>query len=111
MPETPNKVCYDNGNVYEGELKNIRPNGKGKMIYNRAHCFKEYNGHWENGKQHAEYGKMIYRSGDIHEGSWRDGKPHGEGRVIYPNGTIFEANWSNGRLQWTLRRIDIRSGY
>ena len=55
------KKIYNNGDKYEGDLKNDKREGKGKMIYNNGNIF---NGEWKDDK---EYDIWI-------EGIWKDGK-------------------------------------
>ena len=58
------------GNIYEGE------------------------GEWKDNKIHGQ-GKMTYSNGDIYEGEWKDNKIHGRGRLTLTNGEIYEGKWKN----------------
>ena len=45
------KIVYQNGNIYEGELKNGKKHGKGIMKYKNGYI---YDGDWENGYRHGK---------------------------------------------------------
>ena len=62
------KIIFKNGNIYEGDIVNGIPQGKGKM---------------------------IFVDGSIHEGNIADGKFFGKGTFINPNGKIYECNYVN----------------
>eukprot|EP00984_Skeletonema_dohrnii_P009403 scaffold3604_cov83-Skeletonema_dohrnii-CCMP3373.AAC.6 len=40
-----------------------------------------YEGDWKDDKMHGE-GKMTYANGVVYDGHWRDDKKHGEGTLI-----------------------------
>ena len=71
------KIEYPNGDVYEGELQNDLPRGKGKQIYS-VPKFKrksEYTGDFNNGVMEG-YGKSIIitgpSKGSFYEGEWKN---------------------------------------
>lgn len=87
------KIEYPNGDVYEGELQNDLPHGKGKQIYS-VPKFKrksEYTGDFNNGVMEG-YGKSIIitgpSKGSFYEGEWKNDKPNGKGKnfFITPDG-------------------------
>jgi len=45
------KFEYGNSNLYEGEWKNGKPEGQGKMIYQTG---MTYEGQWKNGKKNGK---------------------------------------------------------
>ncbi len=106
------------GRVYEGEKKNGKPHGKGKMTYVEGH---EYDGDWEDGKMHGKgkatndngivvydgdwkdgnkHGKGTYTwgSGSVYDGEFKDGKPHGKGTRTFANGNVYDGDWKDGNM-------------
>ncbi|MCF0114660.1 MAG: hypothetical protein HUJ56_04850, partial [Erysipelotrichaceae bacterium] len=63
------KYSYPNGDLYEGELKEGKPHGEGKIIY--------------------------AKQGWIYEGQFLDGKPHGIG-VVIRRGKRYKVTFKNG---------------
>lgn len=62
-------LIYENGDMYEGELKHYLPNGKG--IY-------------------------TYCDGDVYEGDFVNGAFHGKGKYRFANGDILSGTFVNG---------------
>ena len=81
-------INYKNGNIYNGLIKNILPNGKGTMKYKNGNI---YSGFWFEGEKHGE-GEMIYSNGNNYKGNWVKDKKHGEGEMIYSNGNNYKGN-------------------
>ena len=50
---------YNNGDSYEGEFKNDKREGKGKMIYKEKK--EQFEGEWENDKEKNGEGLIIYK--------------------------------------------------
>ena len=129
---TSEKKKYNDG-TYEGEFKDGKRNGHGKMIYNPG-AFKwvdiyYYDGEWKddmkNGKGEMTYdqdrkckgivyfendkftkGKNItYENGDIYNGELRhdDGAKSGKGTMQYANNDVFEGQWNFDRDNGTLK--------
>lgn len=111
------KKKYPNGDYYEGEWKNGKPNGIGKMTYANGDVFERkwpkgginvngemiyyiseayYEGNWKDGEKDG-FGKMIYSNDDVYEGNWKNGKQDGIGKFVYINGNTYEGNWSTGK--------------
>ena len=111
--------------VYEGQLKNGKPEGNGRF-FNIMGIF--YKGEWNKGKKNGkgfERGMMgeIYEGefkndkrngkgtlkladGEIYEGDWVDNIKQGKGKIKYPNGDIYEGDFKNdlgngkGKFKW-----------
>ena len=85
-----------NGNKFEyiGELKDGKPNGKGKAIWPNGDA---YEGEWKDGKMHGR-GKITWYNGNVYEGEWRDGKRHGHGKKTWLNGDAYEGEWKDGKM-------------
>lgn len=108
------RVEYDGGDVYEGEMADGYRHGKGKYTWADG---SEYEGDWVKGKK---CGFGVYRSYSknekdgstylsyIYEGEWKDGKKHGQGiakkyKIYHLFGTPFmtwshEGGYANGNM-------------
>lgn len=86
------RVVFDNGDVYEGEMVNGLHHGKGKYTYASGNY---YDGEWVNGKYHG-HGIYHWSDGYEFEGEWKNGKRHGEGKWTYPDGRYYTGVWENG---------------
>merc|ERR1712098_257436 len=87
---------YPGGEVYEGEWKDGKRNGKGKMTYgqsSRRIIHEVYEGDWEDGKRNGKgkmtYSKWPYSSGEVYEGDWEDDKRNGKGKMTYSSGAVY----------------------
>ncbi len=91
------KIEYPNGDVYEGEVKDNLPHGKGKIIKFLPEFDRkvEYIGDFKNGLREG-YGKSIVitgpSKGSSYEGEWKNDKQHGKGKTFFitPDG---KQNW------------------
>ena len=94
------KLTYPNGNVYKGEFNDVaRPNGKGKIEYSEDDEEKRlsYVGNVKHGLLHGE-GKLTFASGNVFEGNFKDDKMHGEMKLTYANGNVYKGEFKNGKL-------------
>ena len=81
---------------YEGEFKNDKLNGKGKIIFkNEGHY---YEGDFENNEING-YGTFKWKNGDCYTGQMLNGKMNGLGRYRYNTGQVFEGTYANGIRQ------------
>jgi uncharacterized protein (DUF1697 family) len=103
-------MTYKNGNIYDGEWKDNKQNGKGKMTYKNGDI---YDGYWEDNKKY-DGGKMTYANGDIYDGDWNDDNKYGIGEMTYANGDIYFGDWEdnkkNGDGEMTYVNGDIYEG-
>ncbi len=108
------RMEYDGGDFYEGEIVDGYRHGKGKYTWADG---SEYEGDWVKGKK---CGFGVYRSYSknekdgstylsyIYEGEWKDGKKHGQGiakkyKIYHLFGTPFmtwshEGGYANGDM-------------
>ena len=83
-------IKYDNGDVYEGEFRDSKPHGQGKITYRDDGRICK--GNWEDGK--LQKGTCKWEKGKVYEGELVDGKPHGKGKMTYSNGMYTkEIGW------------------
>ena len=87
-------IKYSDNSKYEGYVKDQRPHGYGKIIYNNSSgkC-ESYIGDFVEGKMegfgtyNAEY--------EFYKGHWKDHKYHGEGHLMYHSGEYI-GTFANG---------------
>jgi hypothetical protein len=95
---------------YEGEYKDGKRHGKGKLTYSSAEV---YEGEWKDGKYHGK-GKLTYAGGDMYEGEWKDDKKHGKGTFTYAGGEVYEGYWKDdkyhGKGQYTSASGEVYEG-
>ena len=84
---TPNGICYyGNGDVYNGEWKKSKKNGKGIIVYKSGN---KYDGYWEDGKKSGK-GIYYFKNGDFFKGEWKNGKKNGKGLFYYKDKNLEE---------------------
>eukprot|EP01051_Picozoa_sp_SAG22_P018857 SAG22_NODE_3303_length_1792_cov_3.291199_1_plen_464_part_01 len=112
-----NKIVFDSGDVYEGEVLEGLRHGQGSYTWLYG---GRYVGGWVQSYQHGT-GKRTYPNGDSYEGEWKldrrdgtgtmlyagsgvryegewcDDKPHGNGTEISPDGCSYTGEWNAGR--------------
>ena len=116
-------------NLYKGDIKNFKKEGKGEERTNDYF----YEGEFSNDLKHGK-GKILYNKGDSYEGqftegeitgrgfyTWKNkhtyngdfigGKMHGKGLYIWPDGNQYEGEYINnikegqGEFRWKDGRI------
>ena len=81
--------------VYEGEMRNGRLNGKGRLEVRSGEMFE---GEWVDGLLEGK-GVHVNIAGDRYEGAFSAGVPNGEGRYLSRTGEIFEGTFEGGLRQ------------
>ena len=76
-------------NRYEGELKDDKKHGKGKMNFANGY---EYLGDWVDDTPSGE-GIYIWTNGDRYEGYFENGQRHGKGSYFFANGDRYIGDW------------------
>ncbi|MCL2186335.1 MAG: Fe-S cluster assembly protein IscX [Treponema sp.] len=111
------KLTLEDGSVYEGEIADGKPHGKGKLIRANGEI---YEGDFKSGKYHGK-GKLIYadgevfdgfwgqtatsgirqhaKAGDIYEGDFSDSQRYGTGKFTFAEGDVYEGGIYGGRFQ------------
>eukprot|EP00984_Skeletonema_dohrnii_P026955 scaffold16385_cov73-Skeletonema_dohrnii-CCMP3373.AAC.2 len=85
------KITY-NGLVYDGDVVDGKPNGRGKMIYLGGDV---YEGEWKNGCLNGQ-GTYNWNDGRSYKGEWKDGKRHGKGTFKRSDGSMeYDGEWRN----------------
>jgi len=93
MPHGYGKTVYNSGDVYEGENKYDKFDGKGTYTWADG---TSYSGEWKNDLKHGQ-GTYIWNNGDKYEGSFVDDKKSGYGVFTKADGSIYTGNWTNGK--------------
>ena len=90
---------------YEGEFKNDKLCGKGKIVFkNEGHVFE---GEFDNNEING-YGTFKWKNGDSYTGQMMNGKMHGYGKYRYNDGRVYEGNYVNGIKQGQGKRYYIK---
>ena len=103
--EKRKKICYyGNGDVYNGEWKNSKKNGKGIIVYKSGN---KYDGYWEEGKKSGK-GIYYFKNGDFFKGEWKNGKKNGKGVFYYKDKNLEEEG-----LRWYFEkgRYKVKRSY
>ena len=79
----------ENGAIYYGELKDGKPNGKGKTTFKYGDT---YEGEYVKGKFQG-YGVFTFRDGEKYEGNWYQDHLHGHGIYYFANNDKYEGQW------------------
>ncbi|KAJ8303331.1 hypothetical protein KUTeg_019727 [Tegillarca granosa] len=122
--------------------ENVHPfpkGGCGHGVYVYENKYYRYEGEWKNGKKHG-HGKLLMKDGSYYEGQFCEGEItgngfrffapgqckytgqffkgelHGKGKMVYNDGTIYEGDWINNRkhgfgVMTTLRNDYYEGGY
>jgi hypothetical protein len=83
------KMWDNNGNVYEGEWENGKRRGKGVM---RDCCGNVYQGDWRRDERHGD-GAAQFGDGDTYVGGWRNNRKHGRGVYRWSDGSMYEGEY------------------
>lgn len=85
-------VTSADGEVYEGEIRDGKPNGTGSLTRANGDV---YEGEWKDGRVNGT-ATCTCANGDVYEGEWKDSKRNGTGIKTDADGTIQDGEWSNG---------------
>ena len=86
-------IKYANGGVYDGEIKDGKRHGNGKMIYSNNMV---YEGEWNNDNKNGR-GKLTWPSGSYYDGEWKDDKKNGRGKLYWFNGSYYDGEWKDNK--------------
>jgi len=97
-----NRKEYPNGDVYVGEWKDGRKNGKGIMTYANGDT---YDGNWVDGNKEGQGVSTSYMGRRVYTGSWSNNQKNGEGTMTSRAGeydgidvTTYKGIWVNDNL-------------
>lgn len=87
------RVEWDNGNSFEGSLKNGQRSGKGRYVWADG---QSYDGDWVDDRPEGR-GTLIFANGDRYEGQIHGGLPNGGGvKTFAASGDRYEGNFVAG---------------
>jgi len=81
-------------NTYEGELKDGKRCGMGKLTYFGGGSFV---GEFKDGKCWNGEGTLRLPGGQVYDGSLKDGLFHGQGSLTYKDGRILKGEFREGK--------------
>jgi hypothetical protein len=84
--KTAGKLTLPNGGVYEGEILDGKPNGKGIVKFDDGETFE---GMFINGVPNGK-GKQSWADGAYIDGEFENGRPVGDGKMYKPGVGLFE---------------------
>ncbi|KAK7115210.1 hypothetical protein V1264_001128 [Littorina saxatilis] len=106
------KLLMKDGTYYEGQFVNGEINGHGFKYFSFSHC--KYTGQFLDGEMHG-YGVMQYKDGSIYEGHWHKNKKQGFGVLRTSSKAVYEGTFSghqrNGEGSQTYDNGDRYEGY
>ena len=90
-------VHYPDGSVYEGELKDGLPHGRGSYTFGKhtSNSGDRFVGAFVQGRIGKD-GRYTSSDGSSYSGAFVDGLPEGHGRQIFANGRTFEGPFRKG---------------
>ncbi|MCY3883320.1 MAG: hypothetical protein OXG24_00200 [Gammaproteobacteria bacterium] len=88
------KVVDDDGNVYEGELRDGIKHGEGTMEWVDG---RTYEGDFREGKVHGS-GTMSIPNGEVYTGTFDSEVRHGYGKLVLRNGDVYEGSFVSGEM-------------
>ncbi|KAL4445510.1 hypothetical protein ABPG74_004584 [Tetrahymena malaccensis] len=92
---------YLNGDIYQGQFKEDKMNGKGTYFYNESSDCKKYEGEYVNDKMEG-FGVLEWRDGDRYEGYFKNGQKNGKGTYFYnesKSGKKHEGEYVNDKME------------
>jgi hypothetical protein len=97
-----NKIAYQNGNTYSGNIRNSFITGQGTMTYVEQESQEPgtYTGDFVCG-QKCGYGIHRWTNGNMYIGNWENNSFEGEGTLdaTYSHNAIYTGPWINGHQQ------------
>jgi len=91
------KIKFNDGKYYIGEVSNDKMHGKGILYYKDGKI--EYDGNFINGKREGK-GKYIWEDGSYYIGQWSNNNMNGKGTAYNKDDTIqYEGDFVNGKKE------------
>ena len=84
----------DSFDIYEGNMKYSKFNGKGKLIQSDGQI---YEGDFEDGEKNGLC-KIIYNDGTLYEGQIEKDILKGKGKMLWKNGYEYEGNFDKNKF-------------
>lgn len=86
--------------IYQGQIKEGRPHGKGVMTYRLTNDkkYQMYEGEFVEGQMHGK-GVMVWQNGDRYNGTFTNNSVTGYGVKENHDGGVYEGNLINGKKE------------
>jgi hypothetical protein len=93
----PGEIVYRNDDKYVGEVKNNKPDGKGKFTYSYDR-YSTYDGGFKEGMKHGE--GAIRGIGMTYTGNWKNDKKHGKGILAeeFRERKVYRGEWNEDQF-------------
>ncbi len=88
------RIFFINGDIYEGEMRNSVPDGKGKIIFANGELYK---GDFKQGEMTGK-GMFIFSDKTEYNGSIENGVFNGKGKMRWENGTEYDGIFADSSL-------------
>ena len=98
------RIFFPNGNLYEGEIKNSVPHGKGQIKFDNGDI---YNGDFDMGKMSGE-GTFCFSDKTIYKGEIKNGLFNGQGTMKWGAGVEYHGNFVDSTLSGNGRISNIQ---
>lgn len=102
------------GGMYDGGVRDGKPQGQGTLSYDGKDGIDRYEGQWKEGKRHGE-GTLFYAPGNARkmvrcEGQWRNDQANGPGAITWECGSKYIGQLRQGLPEGTgtLYHVDGR---
>jgi hypothetical protein len=89
------RIFLSNGDIYEGEMKNSIPDGKGKLIFVKNK--EKYIGDFKMGEMTGK-GTFIFEDNTEYSGYIENGIFNGKGKMKWENGTEYTGDFVDSTL-------------
>jgi len=89
------RIFLTNGDIYEGEMKNSIPDGKGKLIFSKNN--EKYIGDFKMGEMTGQ-GTFIFDDNTEYSGYIENGVFNGKGKMKWENGTEYTGDFVDSTL-------------
>jgi hypothetical protein len=91
------KCTFDDGVIFEGEVKGDKLEGKGTMKNKAGDIYEgDFKNDLKEGKGVYTWSEKGRDAGRVFDGEYKNSKRHGVGIHTYPNGQISREVWKNG---------------
>jgi len=87
---TVQSLMAPDGTVYEGGVKNGRPDGFGTVTDARGTYQK---GEWRNGALYRASGTCVFPDGTRETGTWNNDGTRSGGTIWFPDARIYKGDW------------------
>jgi hypothetical protein len=89
------RIIDNQGNYYEGKIRNFEPNGEG--TFKGVNGF-QFIGFWKDGV-YVGYGQLYYPDTTIYKGNFLVGEFNGVGIIRWPNEIVYEGEFVKSTIQ------------